>query len=112
MPSLVPAITQKVDVTADALRRVAVVASAVDSARGVDVEPLGIDGRCRAAGSGQCSLYRLGHLVESDDEDDFFRSPRDSGYPIAVAIDVHDDTIFRYGVGTRQIDICREVTVR
>ena len=44
MPTLVPAVTQEVDVAANALRRVAVMASAVDPARGIDVEPLGIDG--------------------------------------------------------------------
>ena len=44
MPSFVPAVTQEVDVTADTFRRVAVMASAVDSARRVDVEPLGVDG--------------------------------------------------------------------
>ena len=44
MPTLVPAVTQEVDVAANALRRVAVMASAVDPARGIDVEPLGVDG--------------------------------------------------------------------
>ena len=44
MPSLAPAVTQEVDVAANALRGVAVMASAVDSARRVDVKPLGVNG--------------------------------------------------------------------
>lgn len=42
----IAAIAQQVNVAADALGRIAVVASAVDAARCVDVEALGVDGRC------------------------------------------------------------------
>ena len=43
MPSFVSAVPQKMDVTTNALRRVAVVASSVNPSWGLDVETLGID---------------------------------------------------------------------
>ena len=43
MPSLVPAIPQEVDIAANALRRIAVMARAVYLAGRLDVETLGVD---------------------------------------------------------------------
>ena len=98
-------VAEEMDVAADALGGVAVVAYAIHLARGLDVEAGGIDGRGGATGTGQGGLYRLGHLVEANDEDDLLGSPRDGGYTIAVAVDVDDDAILGNGVGTGEIDI-------
>ena len=94
MPSLIPTVAQEVNVATDALRHIAVVASAINPAGRADVKTLGINWGCRAASPGQCCLYRLGHLVETDDEDDLLRPPGDSSHTIAIAVDIHDDTVF------------------
>ena len=44
MPTFISAVSQKVDITANAFRRVAIVASAVYSAWGLDIKSLGVDG--------------------------------------------------------------------
>ena len=76
-------VAEEVDVVADALRGVAIVADTVGLTGRLDVEAGGIDGRRGAAGSGEGGLYGLGHLVQADDEDDSFRAPgRTRGLPV------------------------------
>lgn len=38
-------------------------------------------------------LCRLGNFVKSDDEDNFFRSPGDSGNTIAITVDIYNYAI-------------------
>ena len=65
-------VAEEVDVVADALRGVAVVADAVGLTGRLDVEPGCIDGRRRAPCTCQSGFDGLGHLVQADDEDDRF----------------------------------------
>ena len=46
--------------------------------------------------------------MESDDEDDLLRTPGDGSYTIAIAIDVHNHTIFGDGIGAGEIDVGSE----
>ena len=74
----------------------------------LDVKPLGIDRRGDPPCSCKSRLNGLSHLVQSNDEDDLLRSPCDGGHPISVPVDVHDNTILGDGIGTGQINVCRE----
>ena len=87
-------------------------ARAIDVARRLDIETCGIDGRCRTAGTCKSSLDVLCNLVESDDEDDLLRTPGDGSHTVAIAVDVHDHSIFGDGIGTGEIDVggeCLEI---
>ena len=96
------------DIVADALGGVAVVAHAILLAGCVNVEAGSIDGRGRRAGTLQGSLHVLRHLVHADDEDDVLWSPCDGCHAVAVAVDVDDDAILRYGIGGRQVVVGME----
>ena len=108
MTSFVTAVAQEMDVAADALRGVAIMADAIDQAWRFDIEPLCVDRRCDATCSGKCRLNGLCHFVEPDDEDDFLRSPGDGSYTVAIAVYIHDDTVFGYGIGTGEIYVSSE----
>ena len=103
-------VAEEVDVVADALGGVAVVADTVGLTGCVDVETGGVDGRSGAAGTGEGCLYGLGDLVDADDEDDLLRAPGDGGDTVAVAVDVDDDAVFGDGIGAGEIDIGGEGT--
>ena len=98
-------VAQVVNVVADGLGGVAVVAHAVLLTGGIDVEPCSIDGRGSTTGAGQGCLDGLCHLVQSDDEDDLLGTPGDGCHTVAVAVDVDDDAILGDGIGTGEIDI-------
>lgn len=108
MSIAVPAVSQDVDIAANALGRVTVVACSVYPAGGVDVEALGIDRGSYASCPGYCGFYGLGNFVKSDDEDDLFGSPGDCCHTVAIAVNIDDDTIFRYSIGTCQVYVCSE----
>ena len=103
-------VAEEVDVIADALGRVAIVADSVGLTGCLDIEAGSIDGRRGAAGTGEGCLYGLGDLVDADDEDDLLRAPGDGGDTVAVAVDIHDDTVFGDGVGAGKVDISGEST--
>ena len=71
----------------------------------LDVESCCIDGRRGASGPCQRGFYGLGNLVQTNDEDDVFRSPGNGCHAIAVAVDIHDDTILGDSIGTGEIDV-------
>ena len=89
----------EVDVVADALRRVAVVAHTVDLAWRVAAQAGRVDGRCRVAGAVKCRFHTGGHLVHADDVDHVVRPPGDGGHAVAAAVDVDDDAVLGDGVG-------------
>ena len=89
----------EVDVVADALRRVAVVAHAVEAAGRIAAQTCGVDGCGNVAGAGECGLYGRRHLVHTDDVDDIVRSPGDGGDTVAATVDVDDDAVLGDGVG-------------
>ena len=89
----------EVDVVADALRRVAVVARAVDLAGRVAAQAGGVDGGSDVAGTLQGGLHAGSHLVHPDDVDHVVRAPGDGCHTVAAAIDVDDDAILCDGVG-------------
>ena len=62
-------VAEEVDVVADALGGVAVVADTVGLTGCLDVEAGSIDGRSSTAGTGEGCLFGLGDLVNADDED-------------------------------------------
>jgi len=90
----------EVDVVADALRRVAVVAHAVDLAWRVAAQAGGVDGGSDVAGTLQGGLNAGSHLVHPDDVDHVVRPPGDSSDAVATAVDVDDHAVLGDGVGT------------
>ena len=103
-------VAEEVDVVADALGGVAVVADTVGLTGCIDVKTGRIDGRSSASSTGEGCLYGLGDLVDADDEDDLLRAPDDGGDTVAVAVDVDDDAVFGDGIGAGEIDIGGEGT--
>ena len=101
-------IPKEMYVVADGLRRVAVVADAVNLTRGLDIESGGIGGRSGAACSCQSILNRLRNLVEADDKNHLLGTPGDGSHTVAVAVNVHNDAILRNGIGAGQVDISRK----
>ena len=95
----------EVDVVADALGAIAVVAHAVEAARGVAAQAGGIDGGSNVAGPSQSGLNRWGHLVHPDDMYHVVRSPGDGGDTVATAVDVDDDAILSDGIGTGEEEV-------
>ena len=75
MAAGVTAVAQQVDIAADALGAVAVVAHTIYMAWRGNVEALRIDGRCRAACTCDSGLYGGRHLIEAYYENHLFRSP-------------------------------------
>ena len=98
----------EVDVVADALGRVAVVAYAVCQTRSLDVEACRINRTCRRACPCQCALNILCHLVESHDEYHVLGSEGYRCHAVAVAVDVYYHAVFAYGVDARQIVVARK----
>ena len=98
----------EVDVVADALWRVAVVAYAVCQTRSLDVEACRINRTCRRACPCQCALNILCHLVEPHDEYHVLGSEGYRCHAVAVAVDVHYHAVFAYGVDARQIVVARK----
>ena len=98
-------VAQQVDIAADAVGRVTVMADTICTTGCLDVKTLGVDGRCRSTGSGNGSLLCLGNLVQADDEDDPLGSPRNGSHTIAVAVNIDNDAVLGNRVGTGQIDI-------
>ena len=92
----------EVDVVADALRGVAVVANAVEAARRVAAQACGVDGRSSVACAGKGRLDGRSHLVHADDMDDVVRAPGDSGDAVAASVDVDNHTVLGNGVGAGQ----------
>ena len=72
------------------------------------VKATSVDRRSRASSPGQSSLYCLSYFVQAYDKDDLLWPPRDSSHTIAISVNVYDYAVFRDGVCTRQINICRE----
>ena len=99
----------EVDVVADALRAVAVVANAVEAAGRVAAQARGVDGSSDAAGSCQGSLDGGSDLVHPDNVDDVVRTPGDGGDTVAASVDVDDDAVLCDGVGAgeEEVDIHR-----
>ena len=94
------AVAGEVDVVADALRAVAVVAHAVKTAGGVAAQACRIDGGGDVAGAGQGGLDGGSHLVQPDDVNHVVRSPGDGCDAVAAAVDVDDDAVLGDGIGT------------
>ena len=106
--AFVAGVSEEVDIAADALGGVAVVALAVHLAWGLDVKSLGIDGGCYVSGSFEGCLKGGSNLIASYDEDDLLRAPGDGCHSVAIAVDIYYDTIFGDGIGTCQIYVSRE----
>ena len=96
------AVAGEVDVVANALRGIAIVAHAVDAAWRVAAQPCRVDGSGRVAGSGKGGFDGWSHLVHSDDMNHVMRAPGDGGNAITATINVDDDAILGDGVGTGQ----------
>ena len=94
------AVAGEVDVVADALRAVAVVAHAVEFAGGVATQAGRVDGRGDVAGSGQGSLDSGGYLVQPNHVNHVVRAPGDGSDAVAAAVDVDDDAVLGDGIGT------------
>ena len=95
-------------VVADTFGRVAVMANAVDLARGLDVEACRVDWAGRRTGARKGALYVLRYLVEADDKDYFLGSEGYGGYAVAVAVDVDYHAVLAYCVDARQVKVGRE----
>ena len=93
------AVAGEVDVVADALRAVAVVAHAVKPAGGVATQACRVDGRGDVAGARQGGLDGGSDLVQPDDVNHVVRSPSDGCDAVAAAVDVDDDAVLGDGVG-------------
>ena len=90
----------EVDVVADALRRVAVVAHAVQAAGRVAAQAGRVDGCGGVARSCQGGLDGGGYLVQPDDVEHVVGSPSDGSHAVAAAVDVDDHAVLGDGVGT------------
>ena len=93
------AVAREVDIVADALRAVAVVAYAVEATRRVAAQACRVDGGGDVTGASECGLNGGGNLVHPDDVDHVVRTPGDGGDAVAATVDVDDDTILGDGVG-------------
>ena len=80
----------------------------VNLTRGLDIESGCIDGRCRTSSPCKSSFNSLSNFVQSDNKNNLLWAPCDCCHTIAVTVDVHDDSILGYGIGTAQIDISRK----
>ena len=89
----------EVDVVADALWTIAVVANAVKAARRVTAKTRGVDGRGGIAGACEGSLDGRRHLVHADDMDDVLGSPGNGGDAVAATVDVNDYAVLGDGIG-------------
>ena len=89
----------EMDVVADALWAIAVVAHTVQFAGGVAAQTGRVDGRCNVAGTGKGGLEGGSHFVKPNDMNHVVRPPGDSGDAVAATVDVDDDTILSDGVG-------------
>ena len=92
------AVAREVDVVADALRGVAVVAHAIEAAGGVTSQAGGVDGGSDVAGSSKCCFDSGSNLVQSDDMYHVVRAPSDGGDAVAASVDVDDNAILGDGV--------------
>ena len=108
MAAFVAGVAEEVDIAADALGGIAVVALSVYLAGCLDVKSLGVDGGCYVPCSFEGGFYGGSNLVDTNDEDDLLWSPCDGCHPVAIAVDVYDDTILGDSIGTRQKDISAE----
>lgn len=97
-----------VNIVTDAVGRVAVVASAVNAARGVDVKACRIDGCRGAAGTGNGSVNILCHLVEPCNHYHMLKAEGDGGHPVAIAVNVNNDTVLAYGVDAGEVKVARK----
>ena len=89
----------EVDVVADALRAIAVVAHAIEAAGRVASQTGRVDGGSDVAGTGKGSLDRGGDLVHPDDVNNIVRAPSDGGNAVATSVNIDDHTILGNGVG-------------
>ena len=89
----------EVDVVADALRAVAVVAHAVEAAGRITAQTRRVDGSSDITGTSQGSLDGGCYLVQSDDVNHVMRSPSDSGNTVATSVNIDDDAILSDGIG-------------
>ena len=64
--------------------------------RSLDVEPSGVDGRCRATCSCKSGFYILSHFVHANDKDNLLWPPSDSCHTVTVSIDINDDAILDF----------------
>ncbi len=95
----------EVDVVADALRAVAVVAYAVEAAGRVAAQASGVDGSGDVAGACQGRLDGGSHLVHADDVNHIVWAPGDGGDTVAAAVDVDDDAVLGDGVGAGEEEV-------
>ena len=93
------AVAGEVNVVADALRTIAVVAHAVETAGGVAAQTGGIDGCGDVAGAGKRCLDGGSDFVHANDVDDIVRSPGDGGHAVSTTVDVDDDAVLGNGIG-------------
>ena len=89
----------EVDVVADALRAVAVVAHTVEAAGRVATQTGGVDRSGDVAGAGKCGLDGGSDLVHPDDVDHVVWAPGNGGDAVATAVDVDDDAVLGDSVG-------------
>ena len=92
------AIAGEVDVVADALRAVAVVAHAVQPARRVAAQAGGVDGRGDVASAGKSGFDGGSYLVHADHVDHVVRPPSDGGNAVTTSVDIDDDAILGDGI--------------
>ena len=95
----------EVDVVADALRTVAVMAHAVEAAGRVATQAGRVDGSGDVSGAGQGCIDGGGDLVHADDVDHVVRAPGDGGDAVAAAVDVDDDAVVGDGVGAGEEEV-------
>ena len=93
------AVASEMDVVANALRAVAVVAYAVEATRRVAAQACRVDGGSDVTGAGECGLNSGGNFVHPDDVDHVVRTPGDGGDTVATAVDVDDDAVLGDSVG-------------
>ena len=92
-------VAREVDVVANALRAVAVVAYAVETAGCVAAQACRVDGRCRVAGTGKSRLDGRCHLVHPNDVDYIVWSPSDSSNTVSSSVNIDDDAVLGDGIG-------------
>lgn len=99
------AVAGEVDIVADALRAVAVVAHAVEAAGRVATQAGRVDGSGNVAGAGQGSFDGGSDLVHADDVDHVVRAPGDGGDAVAAPVDVDDDAVVGDGIGAGEEEV-------
>ncbi len=99
------AVAGEVDVVADALRAVAVVAHAVKTAGRVAAQASGVNWGSNIAGTCQSGFDGGSNLVHPDDVNHVVRAPGDGGDAVAASVDVDDHAVLGDGVGAGEEEV-------